>query len=118
MAVVEILQYIVANDQVAGMARGIVRHRALGPPKTRAQILARLETRVARSRQYLRKRFAQQSHAATGVENGAHRHAGLGEYGGDQPRARTHFAGGDNARSRIDVELAEIRGPENRVGLA
>src|ERR1700722_9486165 len=54
-AIVQILQDVVADDQIAGGARRVVDHGPPGPTVARAQVLARVEPRVADSRPNLRE---------------------------------------------------------------
>src|SRR3984885_8290707 len=57
-AIVQILQDVVADDQIAGGARRVVDHGPPGPTVARAQVLARVEPRVADSRPNLREGLA------------------------------------------------------------
>ena len=108
VVVIEILQDVVADQEAARRFRRVVGHRPFDPAVAPAQIVARLQSRVARLRQRLGEGLAQQPYPAAGVENAPDRHAGMLQNGGDQPGPPAHFRGGGDARRRIEVVLAEV----------
>ncbi len=108
----QILQDVIANHQIEGLARREVDDRTTGPVEPAAQVLARLESHVTRARQEFFERLAQQADAATAVEDSAHGNLALPQGTRDDRRAVAHLAGCDHAGRRVQIKFAEIGGAE------
>src|ERR1700722_15816106 len=112
--VIQVLQHVVADHEVAAEARREVGHRALDPFVPRAQKVARLQAPIGGARDGFGERLAEQPDAAARIENAAHGYAGVFQNSGNEVRPAAHLCRRRNAGGGVEVVLAEVGGVEGR----
>src|SRR6185437_4000385 len=114
---IEVLQHVVADDEVERRGAAVFLEPAVLPPIAAAEIGARLQTDVLGSRQQALERGAQEAGAAAGIEEPAHRQADVPGEGRYEARARLHFPTRRHRGARIVVVAPVVRLVERHRGL-
>ena len=110
VAVVEVLQHVVAEDEVEGLLRRVVRDALLQPAVAPAEVGAGLESDVARARKELAHRGPQVAEPAAGVEHALDREAEVVRVGADEAAEAQRVRARGDAGARVDVvALVEAR---------